>query len=165
LGASVGYSKRVALLLLASLAGAYLGSRRERKNDLFWASGVAALCSYAYVQRDIVDGGIQYSLGLVVCGMIGLAGAMVWLSRLTTTWLRVGVAVAVACGSLILCSPLQTSRRFDLSAQYDFDDYIRNTEVDAGVGRKILIWFGDYDFDAARFRQIVMGEGRETANV
>jgi len=138
-----------------NLAGWRFGSHRRLHAVVGAATVVPAVL---FLRRDLAVGMIQYALPVCVGAGLGLA-AFAAVARPRWAAAVVIALLLVAPGSVLRAGAPDRSR-FHL-----LDDRVRGLVAALPRGDVLMIWLGDYDFDAARYRQLVLGERPEVAHV
>jgi len=140
---------------------------RERRLRVVCATSL--LCSILTVlvvlPHDIFDGYMQRTLVVWAWGLTGALGVAAWAIRAFPVRGRLTVRLAFFAALVLSFAVSGDQRWTDRSRYYCLDDFVRNVLGSASPGKCLLLWFGDYDYDAARFRQLVLHERPEIAHV
>jgi hypothetical protein len=145
-----------------AVAGFGLGTARGPFRAPLAVAAVATLVPFAlFIRRDLGVGAIQYALPVCLGAGLGLAAILAAL-RPRTAPLR-AAAILVALGAAVRSAAAPGPA--DRSRFYALDDHVRNTVAALPPGGPLLVWLGDYDYDAARYRQLVLGERPDVMHV
>lgn len=144
---------------LVAVAGNLAGWRFGAHGRLHAVVGAAAVIPAAlFVRRDLSVGMIQYALPVCAGAGLGLAAIT---AAARPRW---SAAAAVA---LLLLAPGSVVRAGapDRSRFHLLDDRVRNLVTALPRDPALMVWLGDYDYDAARYRQLVLSERPDVAHV
>ncbi|MEK7474224.1 MAG: DUF2723 domain-containing protein [Candidatus Coatesbacteria bacterium] len=140
-------------LVLVAAAGGFLGRRADRGNPVWVFAALAALATaWIGLAKDVARGELQYLLPLFPCAAIGAAGIARWAGR------AVAGPVLAALAALMIIVRVAGAGPLDRSRYYLMHDATENTLASLPDGPSTVLCFGDYDYDALRWRQIGWGE-------
>jgi len=154
---------RIVLILTAvTILGNLAGIRGGAWRPCFLCSGTLATTAILlFLAKEQYRDHLQVALVLLPGSATGFAGLAQRLGgnrqgRIVNCSLAL-ILIALSLGNL------KGLHAADRSRFYLLDDYVRNISAIAGKGPSVLIWLGDYDYDAARYRQVVHGDFPEVA--
>jgi len=147
------------VLLMASMAliGNLAGLRNRKHRDCHLFIGTLAVIStMGFAAKEHYRDHLQVILVLLPAFSAGMAGFSSWLERIRGGRGTVAIAaILLSAFSLLNMAALCAA---DRSRFYVLDDYAKNIRDIIGKRKAVLIWLGDYDYDAVRYRQLAYGE-------
>ena len=152
----------VTSLVVAAAAGGILGRRADRGNPVWTLSALAAVAvAWGGLAKDVARGELQYLLPLFPFAAVGAAGVARWapVRPAVVRWIVGGAAAA------LIVLGIGHARDRDRSRYYLMHDMTANVIRSLPDRASTVLCFGDYEYDALRWRQIGWGERSSAALV